>query len=72
MFDLSRLSVRREFLAWRALDDAAEAKEMRAFYEDGTADFRDLRYAEDRAYDSALALLAFDQGLCALILATEA
>lgn len=72
MIDFADLLARRRDLSIDAAYDADEAAAVYALYEDDAADFGDRCHYADRAHDSAAALFAFDLGLCALILATEA
>lgn len=72
MCDLAELLARRATLAGDALDASDAFEEVYARYEDGTADFGDRCYYEDRARDAAADLFTFDLGAAALMVALEA
>lgn len=72
MYDLTALLDRRAVLALDLADANADADSAYDAYCDGTGDFGDRCYWEDRARDAAHDLEAFDLGLFALILALEA
>lgn len=72
MFDLPALLARRAALASDEADEWHDADAAYEAYCDGSADFGDRCYWEDRAREASQALLAFDRGLATLLLALEA
>lgn len=72
MYDLAAHLDRRALLALDLDDANADADRAYEAYCDGTGDFGDRCYYDDRADDARRDLERFDLGLFALILAVEA
>lgn len=72
MYDLPALFERRALLASDAADAWADADAAYDAYCDGTGDFGDRCYWEDRAREASADLFAFDLGFAALLNGLEA